>query len=290
LSILNPDIGLPRVPSPISEIKEAEPPKGKKNRSSNEISFEHSWELLFYFIGKGIKNIPTIIKSVLLPLGIVTAINIALETIPTYSLQGVTKSLVFFLVFITSSYNSIIPRTLFWIIIFTIGRTLFRRIRSEGFSKVLADFKTFPGNLIGARKSLGILSNYIILASSGVGFVVANFLTRNNRLDKVLVTYVIAIALLNTLSKGNKTMLFTTLKLVYKDCTGFIKKAGLLTDNKVFILASGFTLGLLLNSVFGIVKLDFGGYILGSILFVAGLLLILFGKKEVRQNKTESFS
>ncbi|KJS21631.1 MAG: hypothetical protein VR72_09860 [Clostridiaceae bacterium BRH_c20a] len=290
MSTLNTDIGLPRIPSFTAELKETEPPKGKKNRGSNGISFEHSWELFYYLIGKGIKNLPTIIKGIILPLGIVTVFNIALESIPTYSVQGITRSLLFFFVFITSSYNSIIPRTIFWVIIFTIGKALFRRIRSEGFSKVLADYKTFPGNLMGARKSLGILGNYIILVSSGVGFVVANFLTRNNRLDKVLVTYVIAIALINTLSKGNKTMLFTALKLVYKDCTGFIKKAELLTDDKVFILVTGFTLGLLLNSVFGVIKLDLGGYILGSILFVAGLLLILFGKKEVRQNKTESFS
>jgi hypothetical protein len=74
-------------------------------------------------------------------------------------------------------------------------------------------------------------------------------------------------------------MLFTALKLFYKDCTGFIKKAGLLTDNQAYIVVSGFTLGLLLNSIFGIVKLDYGGYILGSLLFIAGLILILFGKR-----------
>ncbi|MFZ5944728.1 MAG: hypothetical protein ACOYVD_11495 [Bacillota bacterium] len=287
MSKLNPEIGLPRIPF-TSEVAKVNPPKGKMNR--NEITFQHSWELFFYLIGKGIKNLPNILKTILLPLVIVTAINIALESIPTYSVQGIARTLLFMLVFVTSSYNSIIPRTLFWIIVFTIGKTLYRRIRSEGVSKVFADFRTFPGNLLGARKNLGMLSNYILLASGGVGFIAANFLTRNNRFDKVLVTYVIAIALVNTLSKGTKTMLFTALKLIYKDCAGFIKKAGVLTDNKIFILVSGFTLGLLLNSIFGVIKLDFGGYILGSLLLAAGLLLILFGKKEVGQNQAKNYS
>jgi len=284
LSGLNPEVGLPRIPSFKPGIKKAEPPEGRKVNTSKEMSFEHCWELIFFLIGKGIKNLPRIIKSVLLPLVVVTAVNIALETIPTYSAQGFARTLLFFFIFITSSYNSIIPRTIFWVIIFTIGKTLFRRIRTEGVGKVLFDFNTLPGYLLEARKSLGKLSNYILLVSGGAGFIAANFLTRNNRFDKVLVTYVIAIALINTLSKGNKTMLFTALKLFYKDCTGFIKKAGLLTDNQVYILVSGFTLGLLFNSIFGIVKLDFGGYILGSLLFIAGLLLNLSGPKEMGKN------
>lgn len=284
MSRLNHAVGLPRVPLFQSKIKKVEPPKGKVDNASYVPSFEHSWELVLFIIGKGIKNLPRILRSIILPLVIVTAVNIALESIPTYSVWGFARTLLFFFVFITSSYNSIIPRTIFWVIIFTIGKTLFRRIRREGFRKVLSDFRTLPGYLQEARKSLGMLSYYILLSSGGMGFIAANFLTRNNRFDKVLVTYVAAIALLNTLSKGNKTMLFIGLKLFYKDITLFIKKAGVLTDNQVYILVFGFTLGLLLNSIFGIIKLDFGGYILGSLLFVAGLLLIIFGKKEMKKN------
>lgn len=271
----NPEVGLPIIPTFKSEGKKVEPPKGKKVTAGGTVSFEHSWEMVLFLVGKGIRNLPRIIKSVILPLAAVTVINIVMESIPTYSVHGFAKTLLFFFVFLTSSYNSIIPRTIFWVIIFTIGKTMFRRVRSEGFSQVLADLKAFPGHLQEARRSLGILSNYILFASGGLGFIAANFLTRNNRLDKALVTYVIAIALVNTLSKGNKTMLFTALKLFYKDCTGFIKKAGLLTDNQAYIAVSGFTLGLLLNSIFGIAKLDFGGYILGALLLITGLLLIL---------------
>lgn len=270
---------MPRIPSLHSAVPRVKQPIGKKEATGGTISFEHSWELVLFLVGKGIKNLPRIIKSVLLPLAAVTAINIILESIPTYSVYGFARTLLFFFVFITSSYNSIIPRTIFWVIIFTIGKTLFRRIRSEGFSQVLADFRTLPGSLLEAKRSLGMLSNYIILISGGLGFIAANFLTRNNRLDKALVTYVIAIALINALSKGNKTMLFTALKLFYKDCTSFIKKAGVLTDHHAYFAVSGFTLGLLLNSFFGIAKLDWGGYILGSILLITGLLLILLKRK-----------
>lgn len=279
MSGLNPEVGLPRIPSYKFELKKVEPPKGGKGTAGGVTSFEHSWELVLFLIGRGIRNLPRIIKSVILPLAAVTVINIVLESIPTFYVRGFVKTLLLFLIFLTSSYNSIIPRTIFWVIIFTIGKTLFRRIRLEGFGKVLDNYRIFPGSLLEAKRGLGMMSNYILMVSGGLGFIAANLLTRNNRFDKALVTYVIAIALVNTLSKGNETMLFTALKLFYKDCTGFIKKAGLLTDNQAYIVVSGFTLGLLLNSIFGIVKLDYGGYILGSLLFIAGLILILFGKR-----------
>lgn len=284
MSGLNSEVGLPRVPSFKSELKKVEPPKGKKENTGGVISFEHSWQLILFLIGRGIRDLPKIIKSIILPLVVVTVINIVLESIPNFYVSGFLKTLLFIIIFLTSSYNSIIPRAIFWVIIFTIGKRLYRRIRLEGFSKVLNDYKTLLDRLLKAKNALGMISNYILMASGGLGFIAANFLTRNNRLDKVLVTYVIVIALVDTLSKGNKTIFFTALKLFYKDCTSFIKKAGVLTDNQVYIVVSGFMLGLLLNSIFGILKLDNGGYILGALLFIAGLILIWFGKKEMRGN------
>ncbi|WP_094551511.1 hypothetical protein [Petroclostridium xylanilyticum] len=275
----NPEVGLPRIPTFQPEARRVEPPKGKTRTAGGAISFEHSWELVLFLVGKGIRNLPRIVKSVLLPLAAVTIINIILESIPTYSVQGAAKILLFFFVFITASYNSIIPRTIFWVVIFTAGKTLFRRMRTEGFWKVLADFGALPSGLLEARRSLGRLSGYILLVSGGLGFIAANFLTRNNRLDKALVTYVIAITLINALSKGKQGILFTALKLFYKDLAGFMKRSGILTDSQAFIAVSGFTLGLLANSIFGIVKLDYGGYLLGSVLFTAGMLLILLGRK-----------
>lgn len=276
MSVLNAQVGLPKIPSFKSKTPKPEIPKKRQLNTTTMLTFKHSWELLLFLLGKSIKNLPKIIKSIFVPIIIVTAINIILESIPIYLLHGWTKTIVLIFVFLTASYNSIIPRSIFWIIIFTIGKELLMRIRTEGFRQLLRNYKIIPNTLLEAKRSLGILSYYIMFFSLGLGFIMGNFLTRNNRLDKAMVTYVLAIALINSLSKGNKTLLFTALRLFYKDCTSFIKNIKPLTYNQAYFAVTSFTLGLLLNSIFGIIKLDLGGYILGSLLSITGLTLILF--------------
>ena len=62
-----------------------------------------------------------------------------------------------------------------------------------------------------------------------------------------------------------------------------LKKTPYFTDHHVYIAILGFIEGLLGNLIFGVLKMDFGGYILGTLLFIAGLTLIhtnIIGVKE----------
>jgi hypothetical protein len=126
---------------------------------------------------------------------------------------------------------------------------------------------------------LGVAGNYLMLVGGGLGFMAANFLTRNNRLDKAAVTYLLALALISLLSRGKEGLLFVAVKLAYKDLTSFLKRARPLSDAQVYVLVPAFVLGLLLNTFFALVKVDNGGYLWGAALLVAGLLLVSFGRK-----------
>ncbi|MBN2259218.1 MAG: hypothetical protein JW702_01595 [Clostridiales bacterium] len=275
-------VGLPKRPKVLEKAEKVNPPKKNGKKKTDMTEFEHTWELVYHFLVVGVRNLKKMIKLFIIPLGIAMAINIVLESIPTYSLQGIIRPIAFFFIFITASYNSLIPRTLFWVIVFTIGKKLVVRIKKEGFSKTFGSLKNLPGSIRNSMKVLEKSSLFILIASTGFGFVAANYLTRNNRFDKVSVIILLVIALMDTLSRGNKTTLFTAMKLIHKDLAGIARKKPNFTDNHVYLTISGFSLGLLGNLIFGVIKFDFGGYILGGILLAVGLALVHTRKNGVK--------
>lgn len=284
LSIVQNNIGLPKVPKKIVNVKKVNPPEITRKDGQKPYEFQNTLELISYFLINGIQNLPKIIKSFIIPLGIMTGINIILESIPTYTLGGFMGKIVFFLIFITATYNSVIPRTLFWVIVLTIGKKLYRRIKSEGISKTISDLKGLPVEIRKSSVILGDNFKFIALGTIGVGMIVANFMTRNNRFDKAAVVIVLAISIADTLTKGSKTTLFTTLKLIHKDLSKILRKKPIFTDDYVYATATGFTMGLIVNLIFAIIKFDFGGYILGSILAVIGIVKLHINKKGVGAN------
>lgn len=280
------NIGIPQIPKHNKNIKQIKPPDLNQKKVNNMDEFEHFWQFILFILAKGIRNLPKLLLTVVLPLVIVTVINIILESIPNYTLYGFTKTVVLLLVFLTATYNSFIPRTIFWVIVFTIGKSLFRRVRSEGFVKVSGDFRQFPVRFKASKTILGKLSNNLLITGAGLGFVAANFLSRNNKIDKVLVCYVVAIALVNALSKGKEGLLFVSIKLIYKDLTVFNKNKRGSIEHHIYIVVSGFALGLIGNTIFAVIALSYGGYILGAILTVLGLAMMFLKKNEVKENQS----
>lgn len=283
MNYIENNVGIPKIPQSSAKAARIDPPKPNQKALYSK-TYEHSWELIFDLLVQGIRSLPKMIMFFIIPLAIVTVLNIVLASIPTWQLYGFTKAVVVFLIFITASYNSIIPRTIFWTIILTIGRKMFTRIRREGFSKTLADFKQLPVNVKAAIEALG--SRYISLwvGCAGLGFIMANFLSRNNRIDKSLIAIVLAISIADTLTKGNKSTLFTAIKLIHKDLVGIVKGKSVFTDNHVYIASVGFISGLLGNLLFAVITLDFGGYILGAVLAVAGIVIAFTNKNEVQSD------
>ncbi len=274
-------VGLPKIPTPIGNSAPVSPPASSRTRGIPVQEFKHSWEIFLYFLGNGIKNIPHLAKNILIPLLAVTVLNIVLESINNYMLFGFPKTILMFFVFITATYNSILPRTLFWIIVFTIGKKLYFRVRSNGFKVVLEELKRFIPTVKEALHNTQDIKIRLLLMATGLGFVTANFLTRNNRLDKVLVTYVLVLAIIDSMSKGQDTMLYHGVRLVYQDVIGMIRKGAALQVDQVTVLLLGYVLGLLANSLFGILKMDTGGYVVGLILFIVGMAMFFVNSKGV---------
>ena len=276
-------LGIPKIPKFEKEIEKKEKPGPLEAKSVPRV-YEHSWELLMDLMIKGARNVPKIIKSIIVPLAVVTVVNIALGIIPTYKLGGLAGKIVFILIFLTASYNSLIPRTIFWIAIFTVGKRLFMKVKNFGLTKTISDFKQLPPAIKKSLDTLGKKKMFVLMGPMGLGLIAANFLTRNNRFDKAFVPIVLAISIADTLLKGRDSLLFTALTLIHKDLSGLAKKRVGLSDSHVFVTALGFMLGLTANLLFAVIKIDRGGYIAGLILAVAGIAMLHINDKGVEKN------
>jgi len=194
------------------------------------------------------------------------------------------RPIALFFISITATYNSLIPRTIYWVIIFTLGKKIFFRVRREGLSPTIESFKTFPSLIARTKNLLGQNFFYVFLTATGAGFIAANYLTRNNRFDKATVVVVMAITVLDTLLRGNKTMLFTITKLLHKDLASLAKKKAAFSDSHVYATALGFSAGLLGNLIFAVIRLDYGGYIMGALILVPAWALLHINIKGVKKH------
>ncbi len=163
-------VGYPYVPVRRESASDPGPPRTRSGTATRPREFEHTWELVYFYLVNGFKNLKRLLKMFIIPLAIAMVINIGLESIPTYSLYGILKPIVLLAVAVTASYNSLIPRTLYWIVVFTVGRKIFYRIRREGFGPTLRSFKEFPAVLRNSRDSLGQKFWVATAAAAGAGF------------------------------------------------------------------------------------------------------------------------
>ena len=90
-------VGLPKIPQVLKSTEKVNPPKGNGKAVQSVKEFEHTWELVYHFLVVGFKNLKKIFKVIMIPLAIAMVINIALHSIPTYSLTGIIRPIAFFL-------------------------------------------------------------------------------------------------------------------------------------------------------------------------------------------------
>jgi hypothetical protein len=127
----------------------------------------------------------------------------------------------------------------------------------------------------------GITSLAIFILSSGVGLAFSNMLTRNNKLDKYLVSLALAISLVKVLGDGKKATLFMTGRVITKDIFKFFKRNNPVKNHHIYVCLSGFMAGLLGALVLALIAIGAGdtvqywGYFLGGAGVVVGIVLFI---------------
>lgn len=219
-----------------------------------------------------IVGLPKLVGSLGVRIGVAFALNSVLGSIATWKLGGFLAGIVTLLVFLTASYNSIIPKALFWILVFTIGTKLYHRVRAQGYKQVIAELSSFVPSAQAAWHKLGRLAIPMLGIGGGIGFMVANYLSRNNRIDKMLVCYITAISIIDSLSRGTDSMLFLFAQAAINDYSRLTKRSPFNTVSHSYIIGGGLSVGLCLNTLISFLKFDYGGYALGLIIFAAAIV------------------
>ncbi len=271
---------------------DAEVPKKSEKTQPHEEERLISWSVSE--IKKGIITIPKKIELLSIYGGIILAVNLIFWTIEPYFLPSYLqpfRTLISAVVFLTATYNDVIPKTIFWVIIFTFGRRLLKQMRKRGFKSTFACMgRTIP-QFKSALERLGRRAYPAILAGVGIGLVVANnfasysrFSGARNKIDKYFIVIVIAFTISYLLGEANKTGIFKFVKLGSKDLGRLIGRPSGLSDDGVYLFLSALVAGMILDAPLILMKWMYGGYILGAVAIIAsvGLMFVSGPKQQIR--------
>jgi hypothetical protein len=241
---------------------------------------------------KALKAIPHHLVSLAIYAGIVLFVNLVFWTANQYSLPSwlqPVKGFISLVVFLTATYNDIIPKTVFWVLVFTFGKKLIKSMQKKGFGASFACLKkTVPGFLASFRRT-GAKAGSILLIGTGIGLAIANnfasysrFSGARNKMDKYLIVLIMAFTISYLLGEANKTGIFRFLKLGTKDVSMLLLHKNGLSDDGVYVLLTGFIVGLLLDAPLILFKWMYGGYIMGLVAVIAGIVLLFVPVRQAR--------
>ncbi len=253
----------------------------EKNENSEHLKI-NSQETLFSWLlslGKaGFKSLPQMGKTLGIQLGIVILFQLVFwwekiaQFIPNFIKMPV--------IFLTATYNNIIPKTLYWIILFTFGKKLLSRIRTVGFKKAMSPILSTVPDIKRAYIYLKAQALSLLMIGGGVGLAIANnfasysrFSGARNKFDKYFIVIIISFTISYLLGEGRKHWIFKFCRLISSDISHLFKLKNNYTDNYTYLISSGFVLGLIADAPLIFMKLKYGGYILGIVCIIIGIVL-----------------
>lgn len=238
----------------------------------------------------GVKGLPKMWKMLVIQLGVILIINLVFWQLKLWTLPSALKSISSIIIFLTATYNNVIPKTIYWIIIFTFGKKLALKIKGEGFSKAVSPMKSIVPEFQNALQAVVNSVWGLLLVGGGIGLIIANnfasysrFSGARNKMDKYFIAIVISFAVSYALGECKKNGIFKFLRLFIQDVSYLFKKQVAYTDDHTYLLLSGFVAGLLLDAPIILMKIMYGGYVLGILLLIAGVAMLILQKAKVKQ-------
>jgi hypothetical protein len=225
-----------------------------------------------------LKELPKRAKSLAIQLGIVLLFQF------TFWWSAVSQYIPSFIagpiIFLTATYNDVLPKTIYWIIIFTFGKRLFKSIQKNGVKEALRPIKQLKPELMNSLSALRQKAWVYLSIGAGVGLIVANnfasysrFSGARNKFDKYFIALVISFTISYLLGEGRKHWIFKAARLIFSDLAKALKLKYRYTDFHTYVILSGFILGLLLDAPLIFMQVMYGGYVCGLILIGIGILL-----------------
>lgn len=253
---------------------------GNKGKSGETL---FSW--LFSLGMVGVKSLPKQAMTLAIQIGFVVLVQLVFwwrtinSLIPSF-ISGPA-------IFLTATYNDVIPKTIYWVIFFTFGKKLLKRIQQTGFTKAMRPILWLGPELKKAFASLQTKAYPILMAGLGTGLIIANnfasysrFSQARNKIDKYFIALVISFTISYLLGEGRKHWLFKFGRLSASDISRWFKIQNHYTDNHTYVILSGFVLGLLADAPLILSKWMYGGYIVGALVLAAAVALLFQSKSD----------
>ena len=298
----------PIIPGMVTAAAEAvmAPPTGPKTEDAKGKKKERRMELVglepgdprsvYHLLKLGLKNVvtvvPNLVKKYWWLILTVLAIWYALEAFNVFYLSekvpilnplwNLIDKFILLLVFLTASYNNFVAKGIYAAIIIRVGLPLAGRIRREGLLKVFNDFQKIGPGFKESWATAGGIALSLLVGFLGVAAFLSNYLTRNNRIDKIAVSLALAMALAKALSDGTKSLPFMAGRVVTKDLFVLLLRPSPVKNHHIYIAVSGLALGFLCSLPFAYLSKmisDDIGYITGVIAMVAALILFFAKNK-----------
>lgn len=188
------------------------------------------------------KILPVLIKKYWWIALIVGAVWFFLMTVDTSRLP--VQPVADFLVFLTAAYNNWVAKSVLVLVVLKVGIPLFRRIRTEGFGKVMESFQAVGPGLKKSWVESGIIAVSLFVVTLGVGLALSNFLSGNNSYTRYLASLALAFSMVKTLSDGSKAMTFTATRVVSKDIFKWFGKHSPVRNHHIYLGIGGVMTGL----------------------------------------------
>lgn len=235
-------------------------------------------------------NLPKVWATIALQIGIVLAVQFVFwwdainPLLPTF-ISGP-------IIFLTATYNDVLPKTIYWIIFFTFGKRLLTKIQLVGFKKAFEPMRAVIPDVKRAMRALGRSANAYGLLGLGLGLIIANnFATYSrfasfgavNKMDKYFVAIVISFTLSYFMGEGKKHWIFTFSRLSYQALARRFQWTHPYTDAHTLVILSGFVVGLLADFPLILIAWQTGGYLLGAAGLVASIVLFVQAKGKAHE-------
>lgn len=235
------------------------------------------------------KELPKRAKGLVIQLAIVLFFQFAFWWAPMY--EKWPASISGPIIFLTATFNDIIPKTIYWIIIFTFGKRLFIKIQKLGLKEAFRPIRQLKPELINSITALRQKAYAYLLIGAGTGLIIANnfasysrFSGARNKFDKYFIAVVISFTISYLLGEGRKHWIFKMAKLIFSDLAKVFKLKYRYTDYHTYVILSGFILGLLLDAPLIMMQMMYGGYTLGFIVLGISLILLIINPSSGRKN------
>lgn len=239
-----------------------------------------SWLNHLFSVAKA--NLPKVWATIALQVGIVVLVQLV------FWWDAINRLLPSFIsgpiIFLTATYNDVLPKTIYWIIFFTFGKRLLTKIQLVGFKKAFDPIRAVIPDVQRAMRSLGQSAQAYGVLGLGLGLIVANnFATYSrfaaygavNKLDKYFIAIVISFTLSYFMGEGKKHWIFTFSRLSYQALAKRFQWRKPYTDAHTLVLLSGFVLGLLADFPLILIAWQTGGYLLGAVGVITAIVLMV---------------